>query len=204
MYLLLAGSRSGRSCASASSYLGLAKVHVELFGSNCCWKTCRGRACWRRIKADAWEVDIATNAAYLKKYRNKVTKPQEWNDATSYNRQAVSLASRKAPVQVAERGRSNSESAASRDQDKDLQYSSELEVAVPACPLHQSQSLSSLSMIKSTLSTQYVLSLEPLARGTLNDVFRTCVPNECSKKGSGRCIYAIYIYKYWLSCARAP
>ena len=36
--------------------------------------------------------------------------------------------------------------------------------------------------------------LEPLARGTMNAAFRTCVPNECSKKGSGRCIYAICMY----------
>ena len=35
-------------------------------------------------------------------------------------------------------GQSNSESAASRDEDNDLQYSSELEVAVPSCPLHSS------------------------------------------------------------------
>lgn len=39
-----------------------------------------------------------------------------------------------------------------------------------------------------------VMILEPLARGTLNAVFRTCVPNGCSKKGSGRCIYAICMY----------
>ena len=36
-------------------------------------------------------------------------------------------------------------------------------------------------------------SLEPLARGTLNAVFRTCFPNECLKKGSRICIDALHI-----------